>query len=207
MKQLIKYFSLLSLTVFALSCNSGSTDSSTTVASDTSMAMKDNTSNAVMDTTMPMKTDSMMMTAGSKDTMPLKIVKAKNGKTTRIVVVFPKFESGGKMDMDNEGNYSNVEVTPAYPGGQKALENFFDHNVEYPQKAADNNTEGVINVSFVVDENGKISSSKIMGKRVGDGLEEEALRVVNKMPSWTPGKVKGKNVKTRLTLPVRFQLS
>ena len=210
MKHLVKYFSLLLITGIAVSCNSGSDDTTTTTSSDSSMAMKDNTSNAAMDSTMMGKRDSTAMMPNSNDTMPMKmkIVKGKNGKTGKIVVVFPKMESDAKakMDMDNEGNYTNVEVTPAYPGGQKALENFFNYNIEYPQQAADNGTEGVINVSFVVDENGKISSPKILGKRVGDGLEDEALRVVNKMPSWTPGKVKGKNVKTRLTLPVKFQL-
>jgi len=163
-----------------------------------------------MDTTLPPKTDTSMTATAGKDTLPMKmkVVKGKNGKTGKIAVVFPKMESNpaAKMDVDNEGAYTNVEVTPAYPGGQRALENFFNYNVEYPQQAADNGTEGVINVSFIVDENGKVSSPKILGKRVGDGLEDEALRVVNKMPSWTPGKVKGKNVKTRLTLPVRFQL-
>jgi protein TonB len=209
MKHLVKYFSLLLVTGIAISCNSSS-DYSTTSSSDTSLATKDNTSNAATDTTVPPKTDTNMVVPNSKDTLPMKmkIVKGKNGKTGKIAVVFPKMESDpkAKMEMDNEGNYTNVDVTPAYPGGQKALENFFNYSVEYPQQAADNGTEGVINVSFVIDENGKVSSSKILGKRVGDGLEDEALRVVNKMPSWTPGKVKGKNVKTRLTLPVRFQL-
>ena len=209
MKQLLKYFPVLLVTGIAISCNSSDYNTSSST-SDSSTVAKDNTSNAAMDTTMPPKTDTSMMAPAKTDTMPMKmkVVKGKNGKTGKIAVVFPKMESNhkAKMDVDNEGAYTNVEVTPAYPGGQRALENFFNYNVEYPQQAADNNTEGVINVSFIVDENGKVSSAKILGKRVGDGLEDEALRVVNKMPSWTPGKVKGKNVKTRLTLPVRFQL-
>jgi len=207
MKQLLKYFSFLLVTGIVISCNSGS-DDTTTTTSDSSTAMKDNTSNAAMDTTMPPKTDTAMSMPNNKENMPLKIVKGKNGKTGKIVVVFPKMETNvkAKMDMDKEGVYTNVEVTPEYPGGQRALENFFSYNVEYPQQAADNGTEGVVNVSFVVDENGKVSAPKIIGKRVGDGLEDEALRVVNKMRTWTPGKVKGQNVKTRLTLPVRFQL-
>jgi TonB family protein len=186
MKHLVKYFSLLLVTGIVMSCNSSS-DYSTTNTSDSSTAIKDNTSNAAMDSTMPPKTDTTATMPGSKDSIPMKmkVIKGKNGKTGKIAVVFPKMESNpsAKMEMDHEGNYTNVEVTPAYPGGQRALENFFNYNVEYPQQAADNGTEGVINVSFVVDENGKVSSPKILGKRVGDGLEDEALRVVNKMPS------------------------
>ena len=113
----------------------------------------------------------------------------------------------GKMEKDQAGYYSNVEVWPAYPGGQDQLERFFEDNIEYPQQASDNGTEGLVTISFDVDENGKIYSPKTVNKPVGDGVEEEALRVFNKMPSWTPGKIKGKNVKTHFTLPVRFQLS
>jgi len=54
---------------------------------------------------------------------------------------------------------------------------------------------------------GKVINAHLMGnEKVGNGLDEEALRVVNNMPAWKPGKVKGKNVKTRLELPISFQL-
>jgi len=207
MKQLLKHFSVVLLTGITVSCNS-SDYNTTSSTSDSNTVAKDNTANAAMDSTVPPKADTSMMAPSKTDTMPLKIVKGKNGKRGKIVVVFPKMEANtkAKMDVDNEGAYTNVEVSPQYPGGQKALENFFYNNVEYPQQAADNGTEGVVNVSFIVDENGKVVSPKIIGKRVGDGLEDEALRVANKMNTWTPGKVKGKNVKTRLTLPVKFQL-
>ena len=179
MKDLVKYFFLLLVTGIVSSCNSSS-DYSTTNSSDSNTVAKDNTTNPAMDTSMPSKTDTStnMKMPASKDSMPMKmkVVKGKNGKTGKVAVVFPKMESDpkAKMDVDNEGAYTNVEVSPAYPGGQRAMENFFNYNVEYPQQAADNNTEGVINVSFIVDENGKVSSSKIIGKRVGDGLEDEA---------------------------------
>jgi hypothetical protein len=58
----------------------------------------------------------------------------------------------------------------------------------------------------VVDETGKLSNPEVMGKRVAYGLEAEALRVVSQMPAWNPGQLKGKNVKTRFTLPVKFIL-
>ena len=63
-----------------------------------------------------------------------------------------------------------------------------------------------MNVNFAVDENGKIYTPKEVGQKIGYGVEEEALRVISKMPKWTPGRIKGKNVKTRFNLPVKFQL-
>jgi TonB family protein len=132
----------------------------------------------------------------------------KKGKKGKVTVEMNENTPGtaADMKMDKSGFYSNVEVWPAYPGGQNELERFFENNIQYPDAAADNGTEGVVKISFDVDESGKIYAPKVISKPVGDGVDAEALRVFNKMPSWTPGKIKGKNVKTHFTLPVRFQL-
>lgn len=110
------------------------------------------------------------------------------------------------MEMDKEGFYSNTEVLPAFPGGQKALERFFEDNLVYPDAATDNSAEGTVRLTFAVDENGKVYNPVVAGTPIGSGIEQEAIRVFKKMPAWTPGRIKGKNVKTRYTLPVRFQL-
>jgi protein TonB len=94
---------------------------------------------------------------------------------------------------------------PAYNGGQAALENYITNNIEYPQQAIDNNAEGTVSVHFLVDEKGNISNVTTVGNKMGYGLEEEAIRVVSKMPPSTPGKVKGKNVKTWRTLPITYK--
>jgi protein TonB len=57
-----------------------------------------------------------------------------------------------------------------------------------------------------VDETGKVSNAKVVGKPLGYGLENEVLKAIDKMPTWTPGAIKGKNVKTYYTLPVNFKL-
>ena len=112
-----------------------------------------------------------------------------------------------KMVIDKEGVYNKAAVMPEFPGGQDALATYVNNHVEYPQQAIEDNTAGTVRVSFVVDEHGKVKNAKVIGgQKVGDGLDEEALRVVNNMPDWKPGKVKGRNVKTRLELPINFQL-
>ena len=110
------------------------------------------------------------------------------------------------MKADKNGIYDMTEVRPAYPGGQTALSNYVNDRIEYPQMAIDDNKEGTVNVQFVVDENGKVSDAKVVGGKLGDGLDEEAERIISQMPKWTPGKVKGKAVKTRVTLPITYKL-
>lgn len=130
---------------------------------------------------------------------------SKKGKKGKVSMSMDEPKASGNTDVvDAEGYYTNIY--PAYPGGNKALAGFFEKNIEYPQTASDNGVEGTVIISFTVDEKGKVGAPKVTSKKLGYGLEEEALRVFNKMPSWAPGSLKGKNVKTRYTLPVRFQL-
>ena len=107
---------------------------------------------------------------------------------------------------DKDGIYEMTDTRPAYPGGQEALENYVNNNIEYQQPAIDDNTEGTVNVQFIVDENGNVTNAKEIGKELGNGLDQEAVRVISNMPKWTPGKVKGKNVKTRVVLPVTYKI-
>ncbi len=111
------------------------------------------------------------------------------------------------MEMDREGFYNRVEVLPSYPGGQKALEKFIESTVTYPEDAINEGVEGTVNVVFAVDENGKVYTPSIKNERAGYGLDEEAMRLVSKMPKWNPGQIKGKNVKTRFTLPITFMIN
>jgi TonB family protein len=132
---------------------------------------------------------------------------AKKGLKGKVAVSESNMSKpSGKMEADNTGVYSNVEVLPSFPGGYKGLQKFFDDNLQYPEAASNDGVEGTVNLTFVVDETGKLTSPQVNGENLGYGLEAEALRVVNKMPKWNPGQLKGKNVKTKFTLPVRFEL-
>lgn len=128
-------------------------------------------------------------------------------KKSKTTITMPA-ENKDRMAMDKEGVYNKAQVMPQFPGGQDGLATYVNNHVDYPQQAIDNNTTGTIMVSFVVDENGKVKNAHVIGgdQTTKDGLNQEAIRVVNNMPDWKPGKVKGKNVKTRLELPINFQL-
>jgi len=110
--------------------------------------------------------------------------------------------------MDKEGVYARAEIMPMFPGGEDALRKYIEDNIRYPEQALDNGTEGTVTVKFAVDENGKVYTPVVdpSSAKPGDGLEQEALRVVNSMPRWTPGRIKGKNVKTMYSLPITYRL-
>jgi protein TonB len=129
---------------------------------------------------------------------------AKKGKVTSVMSTAAT--TAGKQVQDKEGYYSSTEILPAYPGGQAELDKYISNNITYPQEALDNGIEGTVVVSFAVDESGKIYTPTVTSTKLGYGLEEEALKAVASMPVWTPGRIKGKNVKTRYTLPVTFKL-
>jgi protein TonB len=110
------------------------------------------------------------------------------------------------IQINNDGIYSRAEVRPSYPGGEKALTKFIQENIIYPEGAIDEGVEGRVDVMFAVDENGRVYTPVVTGDRAGYGLDEEATRVVSKMPTWNPGQIKGKNVKSYYTLPITFRI-
>lgn len=135
---------------------------------------------------------------------PVTVTKAKKSGKAKAAVAAD--DTKLKMEKDKQGYYNRTEVAPAFNGGDAAIENFVTNNIEYPQDAIDNNVEGTVIVQFGVDENGNVSNVSTVGNKLGHGLEEEAIRVVNKMPKWKPGQVKGKNVKVWRTLPINYRL-
>ena len=101
--------------------------------------------------------------------------------------------------------YKVVEVMPEFPGGMKALMDFIQKNIRYPEEARKNGIQGRVAVSVVIDENGCVTDPVIMRSRY-PALDEEALRIVGLMPQWKPGMQQGKAVKVEFTFPVTFKL-
>jgi len=204
----INLFSMLGITVLlsaaVVSCHVDDTNDESTAAvvTDTSMVKTEPAAEQGKMETEQGKMTELQPAEGMAKPNP-----AKKGMKGKVAVEETKtVKNIGKMEADETGVYSNVEVLPSFPGGYKGLQKYFDDNLEYPAEATNEGVEGTVNITFVVDENGKLTSPKVMGDKLGYGLETEALRVVNKMPVWNAGKLKGKNVKTNFTLPVRFVL-
>ena len=188
----------------------------TTTVSEQVTATPDNTrvatpadSLTTTTTTTPADTSSSNVTAATAKKEPASTVETRTKKTSRkgrAILASLKPLDVNKMEADKEGVYNRAEIMPAYPGGENALRKYIENNIEYPQLAMDNEAEGTVKLYFAVDEQGRISNPTVISSRIGYGLEEEALRVVKQMPRWTAGQIKGKNVKTRFTLPITYQL-
>jgi len=101
--------------------------------------------------------------------------------------------------------FTIVEEMPSFPGGEAELFKYLGKNVKYPPMAQDAGITGVVYMTFVVDEHGKVKDPKVL-RGIGGGCDEEAIRVVKAMPAWEPGKQRGKPVRVQYNLPIRFTL-
>lgn len=98
-----------------------------------------------------------------------------------------------------------LEEQAVFPGGQVELQKWLAQHIKYPAIAAENNIQGRVMVSFVVERDGSVSNIKVL-RGVDPSLDKEAVRVVGEMPKWKPGMQTGKPVRSRFNLPVTFRL-
>jgi TonB family protein len=122
----------------------------------------------------------------------------------------PKPQSSVKKTIKEENPvYNEVEVMPTFKHngriGSEAMMEFLVKNISYPKEAQDKNIQGTVYVSFIVEKDGSISNAKVI-RGVHKLLDKEALRVVNLMPKWIPGKQNGKTARVAFTMPVKFAL-
>ena len=102
-------------------------------------------------------------------------------------------------------SYEEVEVKPEYPGGMGELSKLMKSNLLYPLISFENGVQGEVLVQFVIDKEGNVEEVTV-SKGVDPYLDAEAIRVINMMPKWKPGKHKGKEINVKCTIPVGFRL-
>lgn len=114
---------------------------------------------------------------------------------------------------------SIAEEMPRFPGcedsdlskhekakcASEQLLNYVYKNIKYPALARENGIQGMVVIRFVVEKDGSISKAEV-AREIGGGCGNEALRVVNSMPNWIPGKQRGRKVRVQFNLPVKFKL-
>lgn len=85
---------------------------------------------------------------------------------------------------------------------------YLAENINYPSKAQKNKVEGRVVIKFIVNEDGSISNVTVVkNQEIGNGIPEEAIRVIRNAPKWIPGQNEGKNVKSYMTVPMTFKLN
>ena len=130
-----------------------------------------------------------------------------NGQEIKVVEQGDIVTMEGEVDQDQakEEAFDVVEEMPEFPGGPKALMDYLMTNVKYPKTAFDANIQGRVIAQFVVDKEGTVRDAHVV-KSVDPALDAEALRVINNMPKWRPGRQNGKVVNVKYTIPVSFSL-
>ena len=98
-----------------------------------------------------------------------------------------------------------VENAPMFPGGMEAWNSYLFKNLKYPTQARRMGIEGTVYVVFVVNTDGTVQDVELL-RGIGGGCDEEALRVVKGAPKWSPGKQRGRPVRVRMRLPIKFKL-
>lgn len=114
-------------------------------------------------------------------------------------------DGSGEVIEEQEQAFVAVEQMPEFPGGEQALINYIAKNTKYPAIARENNIEGRVFISFVVEKDGSISNVDVI-RGIGGGCDEEAKRVIKSLPSFAPGKQNGRAVRVQYNVPVNFKL-
>ena len=122
-----------------------------------------------------------------------------------MLVLLFSFMTSTAQTKKNNMVFDVVEVMPQFPGGQIAMLQYLMKNIKYPEQAVKEGIQGRVTVRFIVEKDGSISDVKPV-LSVHPLLNKEAVRVVESMPKWTPGKQNGKPVRVRFNLPVMFKL-
>ena len=130
--------------------------------------------------------------------------------------------------------YDKPEQKPQFPGGEAAMYQYISQHIRYPIIAIENDAEGTINVEFFVEENGSITNVKALESSPASGksdivvtayrqvnsnisaldndegnraLQESSEELIRGMPPFEPGRKQGKAVRTKVTLPITYQLN
>ena len=114
--------------------------------------------------------------------------------------------SDSNTNPDDSDVFVSVEKMPEFPGGDAELLKWISENIVYPKEAAENGISGRVSCAFVVNVDGSVSDV-IVVKSVDPILDEEAVRVLSLLPNFKPGEQKGKPVRVKYSVPVRFRLS
>lgn len=120
--------------------------------------------------------------------------------------------NGPADEPKKEEIFNAVQEMPQFiPGdpakSEAAMMKFIYENIVYPQTAKDNNVEGKIRIKFTVKPDGTIKNAHVISKdKLGFGCEEEAIRVIESMPPWKPGRQNGNPVSVYFNLPITYKL-
>ncbi|MEO6149206.1 MAG: TonB family protein [Mucilaginibacter sp.] len=110
------------------------------------------------------------------------------------------------IEADPNQIFTAVEQVPEFPGGLSAFGKYLSNNIKYPAVARENNVQGRVFLTFVVEKDGALTDIKVL-RSLGSGTDEEAIRVLKKSPKWKPGIQNGRPVRVQYNIPIAFNLA
>lgn len=109
-------------------------------------------------------------------------------------------------EVEEDVIFTVVEDQPQFPGGEEARRRYLEENLRYPTMAREAGIQGTVFLTFVVEPDGSISDVRVL-RGIGGGCDEAAVRAVENMPRWEPGRQRGQPVRVQFNMPVRFILN
>ena len=102
--------------------------------------------------------------------------------------------------------YVQVEQYPTFPGGLTKFADYLKSNLKYPDQARNEGVQGVVLLTCIVEKDGSFTDVKVV-RRIGNGCDEEACRLIKNSAKWNPARQNGEAVRVYYTIPVRFSLA
>ena len=126
------------------------------------------------------------------------------------VVSLAKLKDNGNAGNERDSQLMEAlemeaDELPEFPGGTVSLLEYLRKNIKYPAVCRENNVQGRVVVSFIIDTDGSITEAEVV-RSVDPLLDAEALRTISQMPAWKPGKKDGNIVKVKYSVPINFRL-
>ena len=121
-----------------------------------------------------------------------------------------------EVELDIDVPFAIIENVPIFPGCervkkserrncfQEKMNKHIRKNFRYPEIAQEMGIQGRVYVNFIIAKDGKITNIRMRGP--DKNLENEAQRIIAKLPNMTPGKQRGRPVRVPFSIPITFRL-
>jgi len=110
-----------------------------------------------------------------------------------------------KVEDNNIYDKHSLEVGPKFNGGIDAFYKYIATAIEYPIFEQRRNIGGRVVLSFVIEKDGSLTQIEVM-KGVSEGIDAEAIRVMENAPKWEAGRQRGQAVRVKMIIPIYFKL-
>jgi periplasmic protein TonB len=102
--------------------------------------------------------------------------------------------------------YTVVDIQPEYPNGLVMLYKYLGQNIKYPQNCRDNGIEGTLYIGFIIEKDGSITNVVCKRGHFCEDYTKNTIELIQAMPKWKPGLIKGKPVRVSYTIPIKIHL-